>query len=282
MVLLVVDAVVVVGPGHPAVPVQQLDAAAVAPARREIGVAQGPRPQQQAVRQQIDGTCGGRVRPPLVHELALEVHQVDRVRLNGGKEDVGLCRRWSGRVLRGAATRQHDERHEHESYTSPRDSAVRDPGPHLHQGSGWRIPPNGHRHEHCQLLEAWTGNPGRGLNPSVSTVAGRARHRKRCSRSSLKNPLSSAKGAEPSRPAKLPSSAISFAARMKPPHAPPPRDEPPLPRRTPSSARAESRSPVLALISTLTGFGATADTMASISLRACAPGAYSTSAPAFA
>ena len=77
----------------------------------------------------------------------------------------------------------------------------------------------------------------------------------------------------PLSPAKLPSSAIAPAACMKAPQATRERAEPTLMRRTPSSARSATRRPASAPISTLTGFGAAASTIAAIGSRSCGPGA---------
>ena len=67
---------------------------------------------------------------------------------------------------------------------------------------------------------------------------------------------------------------------MNPVHAARDIDDPVLMRRTPISARSGTRSPVFALISTFTGFGLTALTIASICPTSVGPGAYKTSAPA--
>src|SRR5829696_82654 len=98
-------------------------------------------------------------------------------------------------------------------------------------------------------------------------------HRERSLRSSRKKPLSSVKATEPSKPAKLPSSAISFAARMKPVQAARESAEPTLMRRTPSAARSETVSPIFEPMSTFTGFGPAAATIAWMSSRLRGPGA---------
>jgi hypothetical protein len=99
---------------------------------------------------------------------------------------------------------------------------------------------------------------------------------------SLNNEFNSANETMPSNPAKLPASAICRAAPMNPAQAARASADPTLTRRTPSSARSETRMPVFALTNTLTGFGLTDATMARMSSAVLAPGANSTSAPASA
>ena len=89
----------------------------------------------------------------------------------------------------------------------------------------------------------------------------------------LNSPSSSANGAAPSSPAKLPSCAISVEACMNAPQATRARVEPRLMRRTPSAARSGTRTGVAAPISRLTGLGATDSTIARMSVGSRTPGA---------
>src|SRR5581483_8304525 len=94
-------------------------------------------------------------------------------------------------------------------------------------------------------------------------------------------PLSSAYAALLAKPSKRPS-ASSRAARRNPPHAAPAKALPTLTRRTPSLARSASVKFPGEPISTFTGLGATACTIAVICSGERAPGAYRQSAPACA
>ena len=71
-------------------------------------------------------------------------------------------------------------------------------------------------------------------------------------------------------------------AKLKAVHAARERDEPTLMRRTPRSARSATVSPVFLLMRRFTGLGLSSATRVLMSARSSRPGAYSTSAPAWA
>ena len=106
---------------------------------------------------------------------------------------------------------------------------------------------------------------GRSLNVSVMTPSASERP--------LNSRLSSAPDAASSKAAKLPVSAISRAARMKPAQAMRASPPPTLIRRTPSAASCPTVRLSGPPASTLTGFGATASTIAEMSSIVFAPGA---------
>src|SRR5439155_19621408 len=96
-----------------------------------------------------------------------------------------------------------------------------------------------------------------------------------------KKRFSAAAGSVSSNQTKLPRSASTRAACMKPPHAARASAEATDTRRTPSAA-STATEPWFADAITFTGFGETAATTAEMASGSSAPGAKSTSAPASA
>src|SRR4051812_14102139 len=98
-------------------------------------------------------------------------------------------------------------------------------------------------------------------------------HALRAGLSLVKMPLSSAPEAASLKPVNVPSPAISFAIRMKPPQAERASAPPTLMRRTPMLARSATEWPNAPPFRKFTGFGAAAFTTASICSRVLMPGA---------